>query len=590
MRQKYLDVLKAIAIIAVVLYHSGYSTYGYLGVDLFLVIAGYLTTRGLCSKILLSNDWTGGRFYVKFELSRINRLLPPLLIVGSFCMLLGYLVMLPDDYENLSQSVIATNFFGNNVLAAITTKNYWAVANEYKPLMHTWYAGVIMHFYLFYPVLFYLAKLNKKHPQRTLSVLVGLTGVFSLLLFFITTDVAQRFYYLPSRFFEFAAGGMIALSLSSQRNTKYHISKWVVYFCYTLLLALFFVNVEILPSNIKLVLVVVISCVLVLSKNILENSITGNQYLAKIGEASYSIFLWHQVLLAYYRYTISSHFTFVSYGVFIIAVALLSWLTYGLIEQKISGWLKHKESKLIFYTIVIAVFLALNSSCAYIYLHAGVVRDVPELYIDKKDIHRGLHSEYNDKIYQLDKPFETEKEHWLIIGNSFGRDFTNVILESPIADKVEVSYIFEGKHVDPVYSDRYATADKVFFSTKGVTKDKVSEVETLCVANGLSPDQLVVVGEKNFGENNGQFYINRNKPYYFEQRTKVNEKILENNIYMKSLYGNRYLDLLSLVIDKENTVPVFSPDHHYISQDCYHFSKGGAVWFAQLIDWSKFIH
>lgn len=590
MRQKYLDVLKAIAIIAVVLYHSGYSTYGYLGVDLFLVIAGYLTTRGLCSKILLSNDWTGGRFYVKFELSRINRLLPPLLIVGSFCMLLGYLVMLPDDYENLSQSVIATNFFGNNVLAAITTKNYWAVANEYKPLMHTWYAGVIMQFYLFYPVLFYLAKLNKKHPQRTLSVLVGLTGVFSLLLFFITTDVAQRFYYLPSRFFEFAAGGLIALSRNSQRNTEYHISKWVAYFCYTLLLALFFVNEEILPSNIKLVLVVVISCVLVLSENILENSITGNQYIAKIGAASYSIFLWHQVLLAYYRYTISSYFTFISYGVFIVAVVLLSWLTYGLIEQKISGWLKQKESKLIFYPIVIAVFFALNSFSAYIYIHAGVVRDVPELYINKNDIRRGLHSEYNDKIYKLDRPFETEKEHWLIIGNSFGRDFTNVILESPIADKVEVSYIFEGKHVDSIYSERYATADKVFFSTKGVTKDKVSEVEALCVANGLSPDQLVVVGEKNFGENNGQFYINRNKPYYFEQRTKVNEKILENNIYMKSLYGNRYLDLLSLVIDKENTVPVFSPDHHYISQDCYHFSKGGAVWFAQLIDWSKFIH
>lgn len=589
MRHKYLDVLKAIAIIAVVLYHSGYSTYGYLGVDLFLVIAGYLTTRSLCSRLLLSNDQTGGRFYVNFELNRINRLLPPLLIIGVFCMLVGYMVMLPDDYENLSQSVIASNFFGNNILAAITTKDYWAVTNEYKPLMHTWYVGVIMQFYLVYPILFYIAKLFKKNPQKTLSVLVGVIGVFSLFLFFITTDVAQRFYYLPPRFFEFAAGGLIALSCTSQTKTEYHIPKWVVYSCYVILLAMFFVNKEILPSNIKLVLVVILSCILVLSEDILENNITGNQSIAKIGAASYSIFLWHQVLLAFYRYTISSNFTVVSYGLFIIAVAFLSWLTYGLIEQKTNGWLKQNESKCVFYVIVIASFLGLNAFSAYIYLQAGVVRDVPELYIDKKDIHRGLHSEYNDKIYKLDKPFETEKEHWLIIGNSFGRDFTNVILESPIADKVEVSYIFEGKHIEPNYSERFATSDKVFFSTKGVTKEKVAEVESLCVANGLTPDQLIIVGEKNFGENNGQFYINRNKPYYYEQRTKVNEKILENNLFMKSLYGNRYLDILSLVIDGNNTVPVFSPDHHYISQDCYHFSKGGAVWFAQLIDWSQYI-
>lgn len=590
MRNKYLDVLKAIAIIAVVLYHTGLMTYGYLGVDLFLVIAGYLTTKSLYSKMCMPNSQTGGgRFYVKFEISRIIRLLPPLLVVGVFCMLLGYFVMLPDDYENLSQSVIASNFFGNNILAAITTKDYWAATNEYKPLMHTWYVGVIMQFYLVYPIIFYIAKFFKKNPQKTLSVLVGAICAISLFLFFITTDVAQRFYYLPSRFFEFAAGGLIALSRTSQSKTEYHIPKWVVHSCYAILLALFFVNKEFFPSNIKLVLVVILSCILVFSESVLENSITSNQYIAKIGAASYSIFLWHQVLLAFYRYTISNHFTVFSFGLYIIAVAFFSWLTYSLIEQKTSGWLKQDKSKRVFYVLVVIVFLGLNAFSAYIYSHAGVIRDVPELYINKDDIHRGLHSEYNDKIYKLDKPFETEKEHWLIIGNSFGRDFTNVILESPIADKVEVSYIFEGKHVEPEYSERFATSDKVFFSTKGVTKEKVAEVESICVANGLTPDQLVIVGEKNFGENNGQFYVKRNKPYYFDQRTKVNEKILQNNLYMKSLYGNRYLDLLSLVIDEDNTVPVFSPDHYYISQDCYHFSKGGAVWFAQLIDWSQYI-
>ena len=129
--------------------------------------------------------------------------------------------------------------------------------------MHTWYVGVIMQFYLVYPILFYIAKLFKKNPQKTLSVLVGVIGVFSLFLFFITTDVAQRFYYLPSRFFEFAAGGLIALSRTSQSKTEFHIPKWVVHSCYAILLALFFVNKEFFPSNIKLVLVVILSRILV---------------------------------------------------------------------------------------------------------------------------------------------------------------------------------------------------------------------------------------------------------------------------------------------------------------------------------------
>ncbi len=149
MRLKYLDVLKAFAIIAVVLYHSGFLTFGYLGVDLFLVINGYLITNGLCNKILITNDLTciekgggeiqesGWRKYFDFELSRIIRLLPVLLVAGVVCMTIGFWAMLPDDYENLSESVIATNLFGNNILAAITTKNYWDVVNEYKPLMHT---------------------------------------------------------------------------------------------------------------------------------------------------------------------------------------------------------------------------------------------------------------------------------------------------------------------------------------------------------------------------------------------------------------------------------------------------------------------
>lgn len=494
--------------------------------------------------------------------------------------------MLPDDYENLCETVVATNLFGNNILAAITTKNYWDVVNEYKPLMHTWYVGVVMQFYIVYPILFYLAKFDKKNPHHTLVVLISTLAVISLLVYFGTTDVAKRFYYLPSRFFEFAVGGIVAMTWKPQEGEKtFH--KWFVYVCYALLLALMVVNYEIIPANLKLVAIVALSVVLVMSSSVLENCITGNSVLAKIGAASYSIFVWHQVLLAFYRYSISSHFTVVSYILFLVAVALLSWLTYQFIEQKTSGWLKEKKSKFVFYTVTIVVFLGLTGIAGYVYKKGGVVRDVPELYISKNE--HVNHKAYNDKIYKLDKPFETDKQHWLVVGNSFGRDFANVILESPVADSIELSYIYVDKYKMPEYQERFANADRVFLSSSETDEEKVKEMELVCKSNGFNTDNLVIVGTKNFGESNGQFYVKRNRPDYFEQRTKMEAKYYERNEKMESLYGDRYLDLIGLVIDENGTMPVFTPDHHYVSQDCRHFSKGGAIWFSQLIDWNKYL-
>lgn len=594
MRLKYLDVLKAFAIIAVVLYHSGFLTFGYLGVDLFLVINGYLITKSLHNKVLSANKLleregqvSGWRKYFDFELSRIIRLLPVLLVAGVVCMAIGFWAMLPDDYENLSESVIATNLFGNNILAAITTKNYWDVVNEYKPLMHTWYVGVVMQFYFVYPILFFLAKLDKKNPQRTLLVMISTLAVLSLLTYFGTKDIAHRFYYLPSRFYEFAVGGIVALTWKPQEGMKiFH--NWFSYLCYALLLALMVINREFIPADLKLVAVVALSVVLVMSSGSLENKVTANSVLAKIGAASYSIFVWHQVLLAFYRYTVSSHFTVLTYSLFLVAVAVLSWLTYQFIEQKTNDWLKEKKSKTVFYALTLVVWVGLTGFAAYIFKKGGVVRDVPELYISKSE--HVNHKAYNDKIYKLDKPFETEKQHWLVIGNSFGRDFANVILESAIADSVEVSYVFESDYKKPMYAERFAAADRIFLSSLGTNEKSVNELELVLKMNGFNTEKLVIVGTKNFGASNGQFYVKRNSPGYWNQRTKMEEGYYELNAQLKALYGERYLDLIGLVVDEKGTMPVFTPDHHFVSQDCRHFSQGGAIWYSQLIEWGHLLN
>lgn len=585
-RFEYIDVLKGFAIIAVVLYHTGLMTYGYLGVDLFLVIAGFLTTKSLYKSFVVNRLSGGG--YFTFELSRIIRLLPPLLVASLVCMLAGYMTMLPDNYENLSLSVIATNFFGNNILAAITTGNYWDVVNDYKPLMHTWYVGVVMQFYLVFPVLFYVARIDKRNMRGTLLTIIGTTGIISLLVYFGIKSDAERFYYLPSRFFEFAVGGVCALVYNPKEQKPF--GKGFVYVCYLLLLALMANNADIMPAIVRLVAVVALSAVLLCSMDVLENKITGNKVLAIIGAASYSIFIWHQIILAFYRYCITNNFSVSSYVILFAITVLMSWLSYRLIEQGITKILKSKTGKTAIYILTAVIFVGLSTYAGFIYMRAGVVRDVPELYINKNNIHRGMHAEYVDRGYQYDKPFSTDKKHWYVIGNSFGRDFVNVILESPVAEQVEISYSTDLQFRNE--SERFANTDRVFIATLGLKEELVTEVEILCAANGLTRDQLIIVGEKNFGESNGQIYARRNGPDYFDQYIEVEdvERYINKNRHFADIYGNRFIDMMGMVTNKSNKVRVFTPDHHFISADCRHLSKGGAKYYAEKIYWKQFLN
>ena len=176
-----------------------------------------------------------------------------------------------------------------------------------------------------------------------------------------------------------------------------------------------------------------------------------------------------------------------------------------------------------------------------------------------------------------------------MIGNSFGRDFVNVILKSPVANKVEISY-----STDKGYKKegrRFKDADKVSISTLGLKEELVSEIEILGLANGLKPEQIIIVGEKNFGESNGQIYAKRNTQITMIKYIDVEvvARYIAQNHQFAQLYGNRFIDMMSMVTDTINKVRVFTPDHHFMSADCRHLSKSVAEFFAESIDWSKYI-
>lgn len=261
MRIRCFDVLKAVAIIAVVLYHMGICKFGYLGVDIFLVIAGYFTSKSVEKHIINR----GG--YLSFILNRAFRLWPLLLLIGIVCLTFGWFMMLPDDFENTAQSVVATNFFGNNILESITTKNYWDVGNDYKPLMHTWYVGLLMQYYVIVPLLLFIAGnyISEANKRRKVNIiLTSLLGLLSLFLYIISDDASAKFYYLPYRLYEFCAGALVYYLFAHKNiDIKKSVVKIAISIIYLCVIALLFIELDFISRPIKLIAVVGLTALLI---------------------------------------------------------------------------------------------------------------------------------------------------------------------------------------------------------------------------------------------------------------------------------------------------------------------------------------
>jgi peptidoglycan/LPS O-acetylase OafA/YrhL len=568
-----LDVLKGIAIIAVVFYHLGLLGSGYLGVDVFFVINGFLVIPGMTRV----ENWKG---YVENVKKRVMRLLPLTLVVTAVCLLSGYYGMLPDDYENLCESIVATNLFSNNILQAVTTKNYWDVVNDYKPLMHTWYVGVLFEFYLVFPLLCLLFRKVTKdqdaYNKRVIWMIRALLCISVLLYLCPGITDGDRFYYLPCRAFELLAGGLIALRMAKSSDFGNAYAGWYpLAFAMTMVVLLSgLLPLEIANTIYKtwmlLLTVCLTSGMLVWGRN---KGMKKSAVLALAGKMSFSIFMWHQVVLAFYRYYVTKELSFGFVIGFLLVVACLSWLSYRWVEQRVKV---NRRSVM----VSLIALLLITFPSFYIYMHAGVVRDVPELNIRKSNVHRNMFKDYSDKIYKCDKDFEkTTKTKVFIIGNSFARDWANILLESEYGDSITMSYVHtDDKKLMEKIAQRAGTADVVFIHGSKITTPDV-------LWKNIRPGVKVWgIGTKNFGESNGSIYSKRFQPNYLQLTVPCDKGILWLNEQWKHQWGDQYIDLISYAKAKDGNIRVFTPNGKFISMDCRHLTEEGAKYFASVMD------
>jgi peptidoglycan/LPS O-acetylase OafA/YrhL len=571
--RKDIDGLRAIAVIAVILFHFGFMPNGYLGVDIFFTISGFLITK------IVYQESIEDRFsLINFYLRRIRRIIPLVLFTTFAALIIGVFVMLPDDFENLCQSIVSTNIFANNILLLITTGNYWDIANEYKPLMHTWSLGVEEQFYVIYPLIFIFCRGKR---SRHILPLLSILTVVSILLFFLTLNEGSKFYSIQFRFFELSLGGLAAI-IFKQR----HISSFTTAVLAIITLSILVIDFNI-SDNIKLLLIVCSSVGLLLPTNN-EDKVRSlffeNKLLVAIGKISFSLYMWHQIVLAYARYFVFEKITVSLAAILFAIILILSIFSYLIIEQPFRNKNMVTTKKLLLITGI--SFVIICSSCFYLYSIGGIIRDVPELDLYKAshefnqfDRKRNVHIEYNARIYDLDKKFvDNKKIKVLVIGNSFSRDFANVLLESKLRDSIEISYVFNINTCEDM-NERLDIAQFVFF-----TDLDTSEINKYRLNFKINLNKVYIVGPKNFGYNNGIFYNKRGNDNYCKQRVLINDRYIDRNNSLSIQWGKNYINLLSLFMDKQGKIPVFTPDCKFISQDCTHLTKAGAMYLASILD------
>ena len=588
-RRKDIDLLKGISIICVVFYHLGILKSGYLGVDAFFVIAGFLTVPSLLKRIDKFSS------VVKYIGDRIIRLLPSVLIASVVCLAVGYFLWLPDDYENMSQSIIASTFFSNNILSAITTKNYWDTVNDFKPFMHTWYLGILMEFYVVVcGCLFVFKKVLKNNQEKAVKLsnyFFIFSGVISLVLFLLPSfSVGERFYFLQFRWYEFCVGALIGLNKDKLQQIGVLKKQWVSVVTLVLIVALFLSSLIffkwdelgretsiigsgklqadglVLPNQYLVIITVLLSAVFLLSASH-NKGLQNERFISAIGVRSFSFYVWHQVILALYRYSVGIKITVLFLIGYLVFIALISELNYRVVEKHI----KLSKKWVISVALLAVVVLGVSGK---LYLDAGMVRDVPELGLSTENAKRGAHAEYCDRINKYNTDFtDSDKIKVLVIGNSFARDFGNILLESHLADKIELSYSSNCESV----KDRIPKADRVFIFWAN------SELPDVLLDNVKSRDIIYGIGTKNYGSNNGNIYSKRFDDNYYELTVPLDKGYEELNNKWKEEWGNKYIDMIEPVLEN-GRVKVFTNDNKYISQDCRHLTKAGAIYYTELLN------
>ena len=323
-----IDGLRAISVLAVMLYHAEFQVFsgGFIGVDVFFVISGYLITQ------MVLGDFEKGSFSLShFYERRVRRILPALLVMLAATVPLAYVFLSADPLADYSAALLGATWFSSNFVFW-SEAGYFDRASEFKPLLHTWSLGVEEQFYLFFPAFFWvLYKFKWLIPGLSAVVVIS----FLMAQFGLSRDAEWPFYMLVSRAWELGLGAMLAVVLAHSRLSDVRVTGLLAELLVlsgllaVIVPVLMFSELTATPGPLLLVPTLG-ACLLIwlTPATSYVRRLLSLKWLVGLGLISYSLYLWHQPVLVFGRIIIGEALGFewriaMLLGTF--PLAILSW-------------------------------------------------------------------------------------------------------------------------------------------------------------------------------------------------------------------------------------------------------------------------
>lgn len=571
--RREIDGLRAVAVLPVIFFHAGFPGFsgGFVGVDVFFVISGYLITS------ILLEDLRNGRFnLLRFYERRIRRILPALYLVMLACLPLAWLLMLPDPLENFGQSLVATTLSANNILLMLTS-GYWDLSADFKPLVHTWSLGVEEQFYFVFPVLLLVLWRLGSTKAVVAFAIIGTMSLAAAQFGWVGTTEAG-FYLLPTRAWELLVGAGAAFWLSRNPGRPALPMLDMAGLAFIGLAVLLYDERTPFPGLYALLPIAGAAMIILFANpGSMVGRLLGNRIFVGIGLTSYSAYLWHQPLFAFARVYARQEpgaAIFVGLSVLALALAFLSWryVEIPFRDRRTTG-------------TPLVLSLAATISIAFVGVGYSfhVTHGMPQrLQADVSDYNSGMYIAYNRRAFQYKKAaFDfPEKKNILVVGNSFARDFVNMILENVPTDGVEIVYrddfgdcFHDDAHQNSaLFQTLYTVADVVIIGSGAPT---LACVEADIRRVEADDKRLLYAGTKHFGYN-----LN------WLMRVPVQERVLaRNTLFQQTIAWNariheavperNLVDLLSTIQVGEEVL-ITDEEGRLLSPDTTHLTRFGA--------------
>lgn len=647
-----IDGLRAVAVLAVIFYHTEFSINeieffqgGFIGVDIFFVISGYLITSIILKELIIKQNFSFKYFYER----RVRRLIPALIFVILLTIPLAWIYLLPGSLIEFAESVLYSLGFSSNYYFYFSELDYFDVDGLYKPLLHTWSLAVEEQFYLVFPIFLVAIFKYLKNKILTILILILLVNLFlvqfsgnlkfsfpyvekiSDFKFEAPSIYFYKFYFLNSRLWELLAGSVLAfLEIKNiKKSESFFINQFFTIIGFLLILfSIFFYSSNLYYPSFYTAIPVVGTCLIIwfCNKDVIIFKLLSTKIFVFFGLISYSLYLWHYPLFAFKK--INDFYESDIYrdiGIFLILL-ILSVISYFFIEKPARN--KNINFVNISLIIIVASSIAVISSVLII-KNNGYEERFTKLSIHKnyQPDNRKLIEEWHkfSEINREKKNFLNSKKKILIIGDSHAEDLLNVFVLNkdlfPKYDFMFKEYIFDFNNPVEFLKNKIVKSSDIiivsyYFDKRFDMRSNNDLKKNIDLNNALKElvDNVTKSNKKiiltsntnvypkisdytlidyvlNLKKNKQHNYFGYKKLYY--NKRKVHSLSNINSILKRFSYTNNITflnkeDYLCNLINEE--CDYLTPDGHKIFQDGSHYSINGAKYLGSKIfeiDWLK---